>query len=102
MVLDPPLFTGKPEQAARGGSLYARYCSVCHGDAAVAGGLVPDLRHSSAIGYPDTMKSIVIDGALQHTGMVSFATALRPADAEAIRHYLIKRANEDAKLEARK
>jgi alcohol dehydrogenase (cytochrome c)/quinohemoprotein ethanol dehydrogenase len=98
-VLDPPPFTGTPEQVAHGGDLFARYCSVCHGDAAIAGGLVPDLRHSSAIGYPDTIKSIVIGGALQHSGMVSFATALRPADAEAIRQYLIKRANEDKALE---
>ena len=41
----------------------------------------------------------MIDGALRHNGMVSFATALRPADAEAIRQYLIKRANEDKALE---
>ncbi|MGN3974982.1 PQQ-dependent dehydrogenase, methanol/ethanol family [Tsuneonella sp. SYSU-LHT278] len=99
-VLDPPAFKGKPEQVARGADLYARYCSVCHGDAAVAGGLVPDLRHSGAIGYPDTMKSIVIDGALSHNGMVSFAKALRAPDAEAIRHYVVKRANEDKALEA--
>jgi quinohemoprotein ethanol dehydrogenase len=31
--------------------------------------------------------------------MVSFAQALSPADAEAVRHYLIKRANEDKALE---
>ncbi len=98
-VLDPPAFTGTPAQVAHGGDLYARYCSVCHGDAAVAGGLVPDLRHSGAIGYADTMKSIVIDGALSHNGMVSFAKALRPTDAEVIRQYLIKRANEDKALE---
>ncbi len=98
-VLDPPPFTGTVEQVAHGGDLYARYCSVCHGDAAIAGGLVPDLRHSAAIGYPDALKSIVIDGALRHNGMVSFATALRPADAEAIRQFLIKRSNEDKALE---
>ena len=85
-----------------GGDIYGRYCSVCHGDAAIAGGLVPDLRHSAALGYPDTMKSVVIEGALSHNGMVSFAKALRPEDAEAIRHYLIKRANEDKALEGRK
>jgi quinohemoprotein ethanol dehydrogenase len=101
-VLDPPPFTGNPDQVARGGDLYARYCSVCHGDAAVAGGLVPDLRRSSAIGFADTIKAVVIDGALKHQGMVSFASAITPADAEAIRQYLIKRANEDNALEGRK
>ncbi len=100
-VLDPPPFTGTAQQVARGAELYARYCSACHGDAAIAGGLNPDLRHSGAIGYPDTIKSIVIDGALSHNGMVSFAKALRPNDAEAIRQYLVKRANEDKALEGR-
>lgn len=101
-VLDPPPFTGTEQQVAHGGTLYGRYCSVCHGDAAVAGGLNPDLRHSAAINAPGTLKAVVIDGALQHNGMVSFATALRPADAEAIRQYLIKRANEDKALDKRK
>ena len=58
--------------------------------------------HSAALGYPETIKAVVIDGALQHNGMVSFAAALRPDDAEAIRQYLIKRANEDKALEGRK
>ena len=98
LVLDPPAFTGTPQQAALGGDLFGRYCSVCHGDAAVAGGLVPDLRHSGAIGSPDAIRSVVIDGALQHKGMVSFRSALKPEDVEAIRQYLIKRANEDKAL----
>jgi quinohemoprotein ethanol dehydrogenase len=100
MVLDPPAFTGKPEQVTAGAGTYARYCSVCHGDAAVAGALNPDLRHSGAIGDANALKAIVIDGALQHNGMVSFKSALKPADAENIRQYLIKRAHEDKALEA--
>ena len=100
MVLDPPAFTGTEEQAAMGAKLYGRYCSVCHGDAAVAGALNPDLRHSATLGSADAVKSIVIDGALQHNGMVSFQKALKPKDAEAIRQYLIKRANEDKALES--
>ncbi|MEO5598193.1 MAG: PQQ-dependent dehydrogenase, methanol/ethanol family [Novosphingobium sp.] len=102
LPLDPPLFTGKPEQVALGAQHYGRYCAVCHGDAAVAGGLNPDLRHSPYIGAPEGIKAVVIDGALMYgdsaKGMVSFRTALRPEDAEAIRQYLIKRANEDKAL----
>ena len=98
-VLDPPAFTGTAAQVARGGELYGRYCSVCHGDAAVAGALNPDLRHSGTISSPDAIRAIVVDGALRHNGMVSFASAVRAADAEAIRQYLIKRANEDMALE---
>lgn len=100
-VLDPPAFTGTPEQVRAGGELYGRYCNVCHGDAAVAGGVNPDLRHSAALNAPEAIRSIVIEGALQHNGMVSFKSALKPEDADNIRHYLIKRANEDKALEAR-
>lgn len=102
MVLDPPPFTGTPAQAQAGGELYGRYCNVCHGDAAVAGGVNPDLRHSAALNAPEAIRSIVIDGALQHNGMVSFKSALKPEDADNLRHYLIKRANEDKALEARR
>jgi alcohol dehydrogenase (cytochrome c)/quinohemoprotein ethanol dehydrogenase len=97
-VLDPPAFKGTPEVAARGSDLYGRYCSVCHGDAAIAGGLVPDLRYSGALNSPDAIRAIVIEGALKHNGMVSFRSALKPEDAEAIRQYVIGRANEDKAL----
>lgn len=97
-VLDPPPFTGTPAQVASGAANYARYCSACHGDAAVAGALNPDLRHSGAINSADAVRSIAIDGALKHNGMVSFSSALKPEDVEAIRQYVIKRANEDKAL----
>ena len=98
LTLDPPAFKGTPAQVALGASVYGRYCSVCHGDAAVAGGLNPDLRHSAMIGTPEAISMVVLDGALQHRGMVSFKVALKPADIEAVRQYLIKRANEDKAL----
>jgi len=101
LVLDPPALTGTPQQVAHGGQLYGRYCSVCHGDAAVAGGLNPDLRHSGALNGAAAIRSIVIDGALHENGMVSFKSALTADDAETIRQYLISRANEDRALERR-
>ena len=97
-VLDPPPFTGTQAQLVRGGALYARYCTYCHGDAAISGGMVPDLRHSGAINSAEAIKAIAIDGALKHKGMVSFKEVITADDAEAIRHYLIKRANEDKAL----
>ena len=99
-VLDPPPFTGTDAQVALGAELYGRYCNVCHGDAAVAGALNPDLRHSGAINNANSMKTIVIDGAFKHNGMVSFASAMTADDAEAIRQYVIKRANEDKALKS--
>ena len=99
MPLDPPPVTGTPQQIALGAVHYGRYCSVCHGDAAVAGGLNPDLRHSGMINKASDFDAIVRGGALKANGMVSFASALKAPDAEAVRHYLIKRANEDKALE---
>ena len=44
---------------------------------------------------------MVVDGALEHNGMVSFREVVSAADAEAIRQYVLKRANEDKELESR-
>jgi alcohol dehydrogenase (cytochrome c)/quinohemoprotein ethanol dehydrogenase len=99
-VLDPPAFTGTPAQLARGAELFGRYCSVCHGDAAISGSLNPDLRYSNVINSKDAVRAVVVDGVLHEKGMVSFKVALTPDDAEAIRQYVIKRANEDKALES--
>jgi alcohol dehydrogenase (cytochrome c)/quinohemoprotein ethanol dehydrogenase len=94
-ALDPPPFTGTAQQVARGASLYGRYCFTCHGAAAVSLGINPDLRHSGTLNSSEAIGAIVVDGALKHDGMVSFRTAIDRAGAEAIRQYLIKRANDD-------
>ena len=101
MVLDPPVAIGTPQQIAAGAEHYGRYCSVCHGDAAISGDLNPDLRHSGVIASADAMRLVVLGGQLHTMGMVSFKSALNAADAEAIRVYLIHRANEDKALEAK-
>ncbi len=99
LPIDPPPFTGTPEQVARGGNNFARYCSVCHGDAAMGGTLNPDLRRSMYINAPEGIRSVVIDGVLMQAehpkGMVSFKSVFKAEDVEDIRQYLIKRANED-------
>jgi len=41
---------------------------------------------------------VVHDGALRDQGMVGFAKVLSPEQIESIRHYVIKRANEDKAL----
>ena len=98
MVLDPPPVSGTPEQLALGTKLYANSCSVCHGNAAVAGALNPDLRHSGALGNAKVWQSIVHDGALSANGMVAWKDQFNPDQIEAIRLYVIKRANEDKAL----
>ncbi|MCB2067147.1 MAG: c-type cytochrome, partial [Erythrobacter sp.] len=99
-ALDPPPFTGTEAQATQGAQLYGRFCNTCHGDAAVAGALNPDLRHSGAINSLDSLKAIVIDGAFAHNGMVSFRADIDETQLEAIRQYLIMRANQDRDLGA--
>lgn len=98
LPLDPPPVTGTPAQIAEGKSLYSPNCGNCHGDAAIAGGLNPDLRHSSTISSAATFRAVVLGGILKSTGMVSFAKDYSPKQAESIRHYLISRANEDKAL----
>ena len=98
MVLDPPPLSGTPEQLAIGEKLYTNSCSVCHGNTAVAGSLNPDLRHSGALGNPKAWQSIVHDGALSANGMVAWGSQFKPDQIEAIRLYVIKRANQDKAL----
>jgi quinohemoprotein ethanol dehydrogenase len=98
MVLDPPPSTGTPAQLALGAKLYSNSCSVCHGNAAVAGSLNPDLRHSGALSNPKLWQQIVHDGLLSQNGMVAWKDQFAPDQIEAIRLYVIKRANEDKAL----
>jgi alcohol dehydrogenase (cytochrome c)/quinohemoprotein ethanol dehydrogenase len=96
--LEPPPAKGTPAQIAEGARQYGRFCGVCHGDAAYGGGLLPDLRRSALLTDSAAWSSVVHDGALRTRGMVSFAAVLNSEQVEAIRHFIIKRANEDKAL----
>jgi quinohemoprotein ethanol dehydrogenase len=101
-VLDPPPFTGKPEQVAEGQSHYQNSCSFCHGDSGEAGGLNPDLRHSAALSNPQLWQDIVHDGVLANNGMVAWNKNFSKEQIETIRQYIIKRANDDKAAGAKK
>jgi quinohemoprotein ethanol dehydrogenase len=90
----PPARPKNTAQVAEGKGAFLRTCSVCHGDAAVGAGVIPDLRSSAMIQTPDAWKVIVVDGALKDHGMVSFASVLTPSEPEAIRSYIVDRAND--------
>ncbi len=98
--LNPPPLVGTPATIAQGGNLYGKYCTVCHGDAAI-GGLLPDLRHSAMNTDPAAWQTVVHDGALVDNGMIGWAKYMTKEQIESIRHYVIKRAHEDKALEAR-
>jgi PQQ-dependent dehydrogenase (methanol/ethanol family) len=94
MPAKPPLPIAGADIPAGFGT-YQRFCSGCHGDAAHSGGVLPDLRWSAALGQADTFYSIVGEGALRDSGMVGFASDLDRQQIEAIRAYVISRANQD-------
>lgn len=96
--LAPPPLSGTPEQIAQGARVYARFCGVCHGDAAYGSTLLPDLRRSPLLGDPAGFTRIVLGGALSAQGMVSFKRVLDASQADAVRLYVIKRAHEDLAL----
>ena len=92
--LNPPPSTASALTIHQGEQLFQNYCSRCHGDVAVGGGVLPDLRYSSTLAN-DQWFYIVRGGMLQSHGMVSFARELSKADAAAIRAYVIFRAHQE-------
>lgn len=98
LVLDPPANTASQEEIARGMVLYHRTCFACHGDTAVSGGVIPDLRYTSKSTH-QLWNKIVMEGLFKSAGMVSFADILSEEDSNAIQAYVIKRAH-DAQADA--
>jgi quinohemoprotein ethanol dehydrogenase len=90
----PPARIGNDKLVKQGQIAFHTFCSTCHGDSAVGGGVLPDLRWSPLNQSAQAWRDVVIDGAKKNNGMVSFAPVMSAAEAESIRAYVIKRANE--------
>jgi len=90
-----PLETADATTIAAGELLFDQFCSVCHGEAAVGGGVIPDLRKSAYLPV-EAWYNIVLDGTLESNGMAPFAAVLDRSKATAIRAYVIHRAAADA------
>jgi PQQ-dependent dehydrogenase (methanol/ethanol family) len=95
-ALNPPADFGNDGQLAVGEHQYTAHCASCHGavNAVRFSSIFPDLRYAGALWGADAFKTIVIDGALQANGMVSFRKVLTQQDAEAIRAYVVHLANQ--------
>ena len=91
---EPPPPFGDPVMVKEGRVHYTRNCGGCHGDEAIGGGVLPDLRHSPILASKESWRAVVIDGILAERGMVSFAENLNPAEAEALRSFVVSRAHE--------
>jgi alcohol dehydrogenase (cytochrome c)/quinohemoprotein ethanol dehydrogenase len=92
--LTPPEDFGDDALVAQGQAKYNSHCSTCHGNDGRVSSVFPDLRYAGALHSPEAFKAIVIDGALQQNGMVSFRKVMSPQDAESIRAYVTRLANQ--------
>ena len=102
-LLEPPapIPAPPPSRAAqpvidKGRELYAKTCAQCHGQQAVGGGVIADLRHLTAQKH-QLFNDIVLKGIFVGMGMGNFSDVLSQDDADAIHAYVIARANEDYK-----
>jgi alcohol dehydrogenase (cytochrome c)/quinohemoprotein ethanol dehydrogenase len=98
LAFNPPESMASAETVASGKYLYHRHCVACHGDAAVSGGMLPDLRATPALNSPELWNTIVLEGTLTDRGMVSYAAEVDEEASEAIRAYLVARAHESIAL----
>jgi quinohemoprotein ethanol dehydrogenase len=100
LPLDPPPSTASPEVIAVGQVKYGRYCAVCHAPGAVGSTVLPDLRRAGSLESAAAWSAVVHDGVLKSSGMASFKGSLSKEEIEAIRAYVISRANADKAIEA--
>jgi alcohol dehydrogenase (cytochrome c)/quinohemoprotein ethanol dehydrogenase len=99
LPLDPPPSKASPEMIAVGQAKYGRYCAVCHAPGAVGSTVLPDLRRAGSLESAQAWSAVVADGLLKDNGMASFKGSLSKDEIEAIRAYVIHRANEDKAIE---
>lgn len=89
---NPPAETWPATVVAEGKAQYYQNCGVCHGEATVSSGVLPDLRRSGALADKALWRRVVIEGQLKDRGMASFAKYLTPSEAESIRAYVASEA----------
>jgi alcohol dehydrogenase (cytochrome c)/quinohemoprotein ethanol dehydrogenase len=100
--LNPPSSTASAAVLAHGAELYGQNCVQCHANNISN---FPDLKVSPAIQTQALFDAIVLGGAREQNGMVSFAAVLSRDDASAVREYIVSlaraaKAEEDAKRAA--
>lgn len=93
-TLNPPADFGTAEQIKQGGDTWQIHCVMCHETQYGNRGLFPDIRYSPMLNSAAAFKSVVLDGALESKGMVSFKQRFSEKEVEAIRAYMVQRANQ--------
>ncbi|MEN8374464.1 MAG: PQQ-dependent dehydrogenase, methanol/ethanol family [Gemmatimonadota bacterium] len=80
-------FVVDTDLAAGGEELYFRTCWLCHGPAAVSGGVAPDLRASATVLSAETFRDVVQRGARLSRGMPRFS-GLTEREVQSLQHYI--------------
>jgi quinohemoprotein ethanol dehydrogenase len=95
--IEAPTFelTATEADVAAGASLYDDTCISCHGQDAVSGGIVPDLRRASAVVHGQ-FADIVLDGLRAPLGMPAFDDLLNEEEVRQIQAYVLARARASA------
>jgi len=70
---------------------YYENCMLCHGDGAISGGMVSDLRYSTPAVH-ELWDAIVLDGKFSQLGMPGFRDKLDDSDSRAVQMYVLSRA----------
>jgi len=86
-----PEQTASAETTEQGRRVYTERCLLCHGYSVVSGGLTPDLRYSNAQVYAE-WDAIVLGGSRSANGMPPFAGLLSAEQSQAVKAYIIDRA----------
>ena len=93
--LDPPLATASPDLVRAGREQYSHYCAACHGEnGQTRGASFPDLTRTPLLNSQEAFDEVVLKGVRSERGMVSFAKVLNAEDTQALRAFIIARANE--------
>ncbi|NOT09090.1 MAG: PQQ-dependent dehydrogenase, methanol/ethanol family [Gemmatimonadales bacterium] len=91
-IPEPPEIEMSEAEYSEGGSVYARFCQMCHGLGAISGGQVPDLRKSLALRDTARWNAAILGGELASQGMPGFAKYLPGRGAELLRGYVARQA----------
>ncbi|MEN0063861.1 MAG: PQQ-dependent dehydrogenase, methanol/ethanol family [Myxococcota bacterium] len=86
-----PTFAGTTEQVAEGKDIYMKRCVWCHGDLAMSGGVLPDLRFLDKDKH-GVFNQVVLEGIYSAKGMPGFSEVLDEKQTAAIQQYIVKRA----------
>jgi quinohemoprotein ethanol dehydrogenase len=92
-VLNPPPSTAPQHVIEAGHQQFNSHCAMCHDTQYANRALFPDLRYSPALNSAQAFDAIVIQGALQGSGMASFKDRITEPQAQSIRAYVIDWAN---------